>query len=117
MKAVDVELECEKNFGGVSENLLFKLEPNSKNDFMPIKAQLEGGIKEAEAVYICSERGISKEIVSFLEENNLLRIYILVQKINESAYHDAPFKDRCIVREVPSLAGNYIIAESENVFI
>ena len=114
MKAVDVELECEKNFGNVSENLLFKLEPNSKNDFMPIKAQIEGRIKEAESVYICSERGISKEIVSFLEENNLLRIYILVQKINESAYLNAPFKDRCIVREVPSLAGNYIITESKN---
>ncbi len=114
MKAVDVELECEKNFGSVSENLLFKLEPNSKNDFMPIKAQLEGCIKEAESVYICSEKGISEEVVSFLEESNRLRIYILVQKINESAYLNASFRDRCIVREVPSLEGNYIITESEN---
>lgn len=114
MKAVDIELECQKNFGNTKAKLLFKLDANSKNDFLPIKHLIEGGIHEAQVVYICAENGISDDVSAFLENNNSLRIYILVRKINESVWLNIPYKENCIVREVPSLSGNYIITEGEN---
>lgn len=110
--------ELAKDFGSKTIQKVFVKEPSTSDDLQSLKDRIGKSLENAETVCIVLADRINAELINMLLHSNSqtgCRIYVIVSDLSRNDDFSL-LKNRCIIREVPNISGNWILCNKEEAF-
>ncbi|MBP5201332.1 hypothetical protein J6Z39_01315 [bacterium] len=107
-----------KDFGNKTLNKVFVKEEDAPKTTNPsLYFQISSALNACETVCVVAETAFSQKLMKLLydeRQGSEFRIYGIVKNLQPSAFEQ--LKNNCIIREVPSISGNYLICGDTRAF-
>ena len=107
-----------RDFGNKTLHKVFVKEPDTANEInLSLIDKIKSALENCQKVCVVVENAFSSELMNILSETREktgLRIYGIVKNLQAAPFER--IKNNCIIREVPSISGNYLICDTARAF-